>query len=167
MQCLSKHKWRGRRQAPSGTHKSREETEEKDERQKTKTKKEASTTRCAQINTARPASNPDTLTTAENQFHCTRLYIIHSYCYNQCIAQSPWEHHFVGSVVHHPAVLLHVSNPAIISPCDNSPHPFPTKLAEVKIVQLTSHPSLCKNFLFFFLGSSLGQRNNIFIKRWR
>ena len=54
MQCLSKHKWRGRRQAPSDTHNSREETEEKDERQKTKTKKDPSTTRCAQINTARP-----------------------------------------------------------------------------------------------------------------
>ena len=58
VQCLGKHKRRGRRQAPSGAHKSREETENKDKRKT----KDASTTRCVHINTARSASNPDTLT---------------------------------------------------------------------------------------------------------
>ena len=79
-------------------------------------------------------------------FYCV-LYIMHCYCFNQCIAHSSWQHHFVGSVVHHPAVLLNVSNTAVIASCDNSLYPFPMKLAEVKIVQLTSHPSLWKKIL--------------------
>ena len=51
VQCLGKHKWRGKRQAPSGAHKSREETEKTDERRKHHA-----------VGKASPASNPDTLT---------------------------------------------------------------------------------------------------------
>ena len=51
-----KHKWRWRIQAPSGAHKSREETEKKDERRK------HHAVRTHKINAARPASNQHTLT---------------------------------------------------------------------------------------------------------
>ena len=66
VQCLGKHKRRGRRQAPSGAHKSREETKKEDERKT----KDASTTRCVHINTVSPASNPDTLTIGLKQEYC-------------------------------------------------------------------------------------------------
>ena len=98
VQCLGKHKRRGRRQAPSGAHKSREETKKEDERKT----KDASTTRCVHINTVSPAPNPDTLTiglklwsdrTDFVGFHKVRDRKTKNEAQNQALLQG-WASHF-------------------------------------------------------------------------